>query len=96
MLPDEMRKQLQAWFSIDREGSGYRNVVHRMQAWVLKTFGAQDRERRDPGKWERLKRFVRDRDERRARRGLVPEPEPEKPMPKQTVGGHLRLVRDDE
>lgn len=96
MLPDEMRRQLQAWFSIDRDGAGYRNVVQRAQAWVLKTFGSEDRERRDPGKWHRLVRWVRERDESRARRRAAPAPEPATPMPKQTVGGHLRLVRDDE
>lgn len=37
-------------------------------AWVRVTFDPSSRERWDPGKWDRLVRFVRDRDEARARR----------------------------
>jgi hypothetical protein len=71
MLPEDLRSQLNAWWGIDRDGAGYRNTVARVHAWVHKTFAAAE-ERRDPGKWERLRRFVHDRDDARARRRAAP------------------------
>ena len=43
------------------------DALYDAQAWILAAFGGEIKEKWDPGKWERLVRFVRDRDESRKR-----------------------------
>lgn len=103
-LPGDIKADLNRTFSRERGMTpAYANALARAQSWILKTFsGEQDR--RDPGKWERLKRFVRGRDTARRARAAVPVDAPapaastelEKPAAPKKPWRHLRLVRDDE
>lgn len=43
------------------------DALHEAQAWIREAFGGEIKERWDPGKWERLVRFVHDRDAVRVR-----------------------------
>jgi hypothetical protein len=71
LMPLDLQRQLTAWYGIDSNGAGYHSTVARLRSWVAATFGGEE-DRRDPGKWERLVRFVSERDERRRARALVP------------------------
>lgn len=59
MLPPNLREKIVA-----KEPG----VAYEVQAWVRSTFGAQNRQEYNPGKWETLVRMVRERDAARARR----------------------------
>lgn len=61
MLPHHLRVRI-------AQGDDAEHVDMEAQAWIRVTFDAGSRERWDPGKWERLVRFVRERDAARARR----------------------------
>jgi len=101
LLPEDIRKDLTRCFDMFGVSRGHHNSIARAQAWIKSTFEAQPDRGHDPGTWERLKRWVRDRDERRrARAAAVTEPDmdprapavPEsKPLPR-----HLRIVTDDD
>jgi hypothetical protein len=47
---------------------GMQGALDEARAWIIETFGAQERREYDPSKWETLVRMVRTRDETRARR----------------------------
>ena len=49
------------------------------ETWIRGTFGADIKERWDRGKWERLVRWVRDRDAARALRTATTVPQTERP-----------------
>lgn len=67
-LPGEIREALGRSFSLFEQSRGYVSAVERARSWIRRTFAGRE-ERIDLGRWERLVRFVRDRDEaRRARR----------------------------
>ena len=51
----------------DRIEGGMPNALHEAQAWIRQAFSAEIKEKWDPGKWARLVRFVRERDELRKR-----------------------------
>lgn len=64
ILPADIRER------IDLKMQG---ALHDAQAWIREAFGGEIKERWDPGKWDRLVRIVRGRDEARARRrGIGP------------------------
>lgn len=94
ILPPVHRKAIARAFAIgmteETATTGLRNALYAARAWVLEAFGAQTKTEYDPGKWERLKSYVRDRDEARARRraseqATDPPPRPARPT-------HLKLV----
>lgn len=64
-LPENLRQMV----TLEMQGS-----AQAVEAWIRATFGGEIRERWDPGKWERLCRWVRDRDSTRtARRAAEPK-----------------------
>lgn len=103
-LPTDIKNDLTRAFDGMRGSEtitpGFANAIARARAWVVRTFSGEE-ERRDPGKWERLRRFVRGRDEARARRreapaDVQPAPEasiePRQPEEPRKPWRHLRLV----
>lgn len=69
LLPDKIRMPLVRAYSpgytlADAPPGLYRAIAEAL-AWIQKTFGGKADER-DPGAWDRLCRYVRDRDEARA------------------------------
>jgi hypothetical protein len=89
VLPDDLRYAITRAFSPsmtpETVSPGLQRAINDAQAWVIETFGETPREKYDPGRWERLVRYVRARDEARRAR-LTAEP----PMPEPIR--HLRLV----
>jgi hypothetical protein len=71
LLPDDVRIDLGRSFDMFGESRAHLNAIARAQAWIKATFEAQEDRGRDPGKWERLRRWVRERDDRRARRAAA-------------------------
>jgi hypothetical protein len=91
-LPNDLKQALTRAFhptdmTLETMTGGFRYALNEASAWMLATFGEVQREKYDPGKWERLCRYVRDRDEARRVRNEAAKPEPDPvPVP------HLRLV----
>jgi hypothetical protein len=65
-LPERLRYQIRATYAGDdtEPSHAYAAAVQDVEAWIAKEFGARA-DRNDPGRWERLVRTVRERDERR-------------------------------
>lgn len=65
-LPERLRYQIRVTYVVDDDepSRAYAAAVQDVQAWISKEFGATA-DRHDPGRWERLVRTVRERDERR-------------------------------
>jgi hypothetical protein len=59
MLPVSIQEKITLQMSLAAEDAA---------AWIRRTFGDEIKERWNPGRWETLLRFVRDRDEARVRR----------------------------
>lgn len=87
MLPEELRMAISRahidGMKPDTMTLGMQHAIAAAQAWVLATFGGIEG-KHDPGRWDRLVRDVRIRDEARAARRAT---EPAKNTP-----SHLRLV----
>lgn len=98
VLPVAMRTAISRAFTPamtrDDMSPGMRRAINESHAWILETFGEPDREKYDPGKWERLKRYVRDRDEARAARraAAAAESKPDGEKSALERAPHLRLV----
>lgn len=88
-LPEDLRFAINRAFSPsmtpDNASPGLRIAINNAHAWVVATFGGVAREKYDPGKWERLVQYVRDRDAARRARREAAGPPPPPPR-------HLRLV----
>lgn len=86
IVPDDLRGELVRSYNpnldVHEQAAGFRLALAEIDGWVRETFGVEDRRPRPS--WEQLKRWVRDRDEARARRRAA---EPTRP-----TGPHLRLV----
>lgn len=94
VLPEDKRFAITRAFirdmTVETMTAGMRYVINEASAWMTATFGDEPREKHDPGRWERLVRYVREKDEaRRVRQGKetkLEELDPKKPP-------MLRLVR---
>lgn len=86
LLSREMQTRVRAsWQGDAPKSSSSLRVAYDVVLWIDSTFSAKpERDRR--GKWERLVRFVRDRDAARGRAAAVDKP----PAPRAPV--QLRLV----
>ena len=80
----DIRQRLGGTFDMFEETPAFRKAVAMLHAWVQATFAADVRDNRDPGKWERLVRFVRQRDEARRARHQAVEPDPAPPARDET------------
>lgn len=71
MLPAELRIAVARAYvpgmTLEEATPGLMRALHDITAWIRSTFGAQN-ESHDPGRWERLVRWVRERDALRAQR----------------------------
>lgn len=89
MLPRDLTAEIGRAYvpgmTLERATPGLYRALARAHDWVLKTFGASAKEP-DPGRWERLVRVVRARDEARRAARATPEEAPKVPF------RHLRLV----
>lgn len=70
MLPARLQARIWATYVAGQEitktpSRAYLTAAQEVQAWIAKEFGAQP-DRHDHGRWDRLKRYVRERDEKRA------------------------------
>lgn len=89
MLPENLRYAITRAYSSSMESTedaspGLLRALNDARVWIIATFGEVVREKYDPGKWERLVRYVRARDEARRERLAAKPAKPKIP--------HLRLV----
>ena len=94
-LPEQLRYGISRAFVADMTEetmtTRMRRAINDARAWILTTFGDVPREKYDPGKWERLKQYVRERDLARAARRAEAATEVEgSPPPRRRR--HLTLV----
>lgn len=103
MLPDNLRNAITRTFApglaletgitLETATPGLQRAIAAAHSWLVATFAdSPGRSADDPGRWERLVRSVRSRDDaRRARAGAKPESTEEDSKPPRPFR-HLRLV----
>lgn len=81
LLPGYLRARIYSLERVSPSADDYLRVAAEVRAWIAKEFaGTADRD--DPGRWERLKRYVRARDEaRRERRATTKDEDSDEPAP---------------
>lgn len=66
-LPQHHQRRIRGtYIAGEQPSNAYANVLYEVLAWIRNEFGGVD-DRHDPGRWERLVRWVRDRDATRAK-----------------------------
>lgn len=82
-LANNLSRAYTPGMTLQSASSGLYLALGAANTWLRETFGGSDRKPHDPGRWDRLCRYVRARDEARARlREVTGAPPPP----------HLRLV----
>lgn len=82
-LPKTLRDQIARAYvrgmTVETMTPGMFKVIGHARAWIFQAFGDIRPEKYDPGRWDRLKRYVREKDEARAAARAAGRPIPRRP-----------------